>query len=113
MFLLKRKFKYNWQAEKWEFVCITQIRAFVPKQATALFAQALAVVLYPEQSKRNLNGWFDISVAPRSGEILIKNGDNVFISEYRPDVVDGSGFGSIHSCCGYYEDIEPTHWKRI
>lgn len=69
---------------------------------------------YPTKNKGdNLDGWLEISSAPKSGEVLVKNGDYVYISEYRPSEVDGSGFGVIHSCCGSYEDIKPTHWKRI
>lgn len=58
--------------------------------------------------------WEDISTAPKDREILIKSSVGyICISEYRPDMVDGSGYGSIHSCCGYYEDWKPVAWKDM
>lgn len=57
--------------------------------------------------------WVPIKYAPHSGEILATNGSFIFITEYRPGDVDGSGFGSIHSCCGYYEDLNPARWMYI
>lgn len=56
--------------------------------------------------------WRPIETAPRDGtEILATDGENRFITAYLPSQC--SGFGSIHSCCGYYKDLEPTHWMRL
>ena len=37
----------------------------------------------------------------------------VFITEYKPDDVDGGCYGIVDSCCGYYEDMKPVKWKKI
>lgn len=57
--------------------------------------------------------WKPISTAPKDREILAKRGELVFITKYTPETVEGSGFGVIHSCCGFYEDQKPTHWIDI
>lgn len=69
----------------------------------------------PEAVREQSMQWQPIDTAPKDGtEILvIASGGEVVISAYRPLNVEGSGFGSIHSCCGYYEDLEPTHWMPI
>lgn len=55
-----------------------------------------------------------IETAPRDGTpFLALNGEGWFITSYRPQFVGGSGFGVIHSCCGYYEDMAPSHWVPL
>ena len=57
--------------------------------------------------------WQPIETAPRDGtEFLATNGEYRFITAWRPADCR-SGFGSIHSCCGYYEDQKPTHWMPL
>jgi len=64
-----------------------------------------------------LNVWRDIKTAPKvkGHRFLAKRSDGfVFITEYRPEDVDGDGcYGSVDSCCGYYEDMKPVEWKEI
>ena len=63
------------------------------------------------------NFWKDIRTAPKEEGIrfLAKDKDGfVFITEYRPNDVAGIGcYGSVDSCCGYYEDMKPVKWKKI
>ena len=69
-----------------------------------------------------MNGWQPIETAPKDGtEILVYSeiyvrsnpkASRVFVSAW-DKAICGDGWGSIHSCCGYYHDIEPTHWKTI
>mgnify|MGYP003629874529 CR=1 FL=1 len=60
--------------------------------------------------------WKNIKSAPKTEGVrfLAKNkqGD-VYITEYKPDEVDGSGYGVVDSCCGYYEDMRPVKWARL
>lgn len=55
-----------------------------------------------------------IDTAPRDGtEFLATDGARWFITAYLPAQCSGSGFGVIHSCCGYYEDAKPTYWMPL
>lgn len=60
--------------------------------------------------------WKKIASAPKTkGIFLAKTKEGLkFITEYRPDQVDGDGcYGMIDSCCGSYEDMKPVAWARI
>lgn len=65
--------------------------------------------------RKGSNPWKGIESAPKGVEFLAKTKDGfIFITEYRPADVIGSGaYGIIHSCCGHYEDMNPYKWKRL
>lgn len=58
--------------------------------------------------------WKEIQTAPKDRRILVSycDSENVFISQWSEDV-QGSGFGIVDSCCGYYEDLKPDYWMDI
>ncbi len=62
-----------------------------------------------------MSEWQPIETAPKEDtEILaIDSEGRHFITAYRPDCCAGSGFGVIHSCCGFYQDANPTHWMPL
>lgn len=63
--------------------------------------------------------WQPIDTAPMDGSEFLALGPDseggmfVFISAFLPTHTVGSGFGSVHSCCGYYEDRKPSHWMPL
>lgn len=77
------------------------------------FAHAVAeaaIAAYHE--RRGMSGWHPIETAPKDGaEFLAYGKAGTFITAWRPDQC--KGFGVIDSCCGYYEDCEPTHWRPL
>lgn len=65
-----------------------------------------------------MSEWMPIESAPKDGtEILVYcpggSAGEVCVSAYLPNTVRGSGFGSIHSCCGYEIDVKPSHWMPL
>ena len=65
-----------------------------------------------------MSEWQLIETAPKDGlHILVytpyEPEAGVYVSAYLPNQTEGSGFGSVHSCCGYYQDLNPTHWMPI
>lgn len=66
--------------------------------------------------KADANGWMPIETAPKDGtEIWAytpERGGIQFKTLWGPDYCK-DGWGPIDSCCGYYEDMKPTHWKPL
>ena len=63
-----------------------------------------------------LQGWRSIKSAPRIPDVrfLARDTDGwVFITAYRPQDVIGGCYGLVDSDCGYYENMNPTMWKKL
>lgn len=59
-----------------------------------------------------MSEWQPISTAPKDSEIIATDGEFAFITQWSR-YVSGSGFGMSHSEESFYDDMHPTHWKRI
>lgn len=74
-------------------------------------------ILVKGHSERRGDDWQAIKSAPKiEGErFLAKDkGGLIFITAYSPGNVEGEGcYGSVDSCCAYYEDMKPVEWRAI